>query len=208
MSSVKLTADALSTAVAGTIEYDGRAFYGTPNGVLRGVIPGMQFFRLNADLAGANVITAQSIFGAGVTLQVSTVYAYEMVYSLTKAAGVTSHTISVGFGGTATFNNIQRMVQFGGNATAATTGASAALLTHGYLTAVTATNLSGAIAAAAANVWSIERGTLSVSGAGTFIPQYTLSAAPGGAYSTVAGSYMLIYPVGVAGANTVVGSWA
>ena len=205
MSSVKLTADALSTAVAGTIEYDGRAFYGTPNGVLRGVIPGMQFFRLNADLAGANVTTAQNIFGAGVTLQVSTVYAFELVYALTKSAGVTSHTIAGGFGGTATFNNIHRSLVFNAAASAATTGSNAV---NGYLITAASTVLTGAIAAAAANVWITERGTLSVSGAGTFIPQYTLSAAPGGAYSTVAGSYMLIYPVGVAGANTVVGSWA
>lgn len=205
MSSVKLTADALSTAVAGTIEYDGRAFYGTPNGVLRGVIPGMQFFRLNADLAGANVTTAQNLFNAGVTLQVSTVYAFELVYALTKSAGVTSHTVSAGFGGTATFNNIHRSVTFNAITSAATTASGTS---NGYLTTAASTVLTGAIATAAANVWITERGTLSVSGGGTFIPQYTLSAAPGGAYSTVAGSYMLIYPIGVAGANTVVGSWA
>jgi hypothetical protein len=35
-----------------------------------------------------------------------------------------------------------------------------------------------------------------------------LSAAPGGAYSTVAGGYMLIYPISASGANTNVGSWA
>ena len=206
MSSVKLTADALSTAVAGTIEYDGRVFYGTPNGVLRGVVPGMQFFRLNADLAGANATGAQNVFGAGVTLQVSTVYAYELVYALTKSAGVTSHTVAAGFGGTATLNNIQRNLTVGGVATAATTAA--ALQTSGYLSAVTSTVVTAALAAAACNVWVTERGTLSVSGGGTFIPQYALSAAPGGAYSTVAGSYMLIYPVGIAGANVVVGSWA
>lgn len=206
MSSVKLTADALSTAVAGTIEYDGRAFYGTPNGVLRGVIPGMQFFRLNADLAGANATGAQNVFGAGVTLQVSTVYAYELVYALTKSAGATSHTVAAGFGGTATLNNIQRNLTVGGVTTAATTAAT--LQTHGYLSVATSTVVTAALAAAACNVWVTERGTLSVSGGGTLVPQYTLSAAPGGAYSTVAGSYMLIYPVGVAGANVVVGSWA
>lgn len=206
MSKLKLTADALSTAVAGEIEYDGRAFYATPNGVLRGVIPGMQFFRLNADLAGANALTAQNIFGAGVTLQVSTVYAYELVYALTKSAGATSHTVSTGFGGTATLNNIIRFVQTTGSGSAATTGA--AFSTQGYLTTASSTQVVTAVAAAAANVWSVERGTVSVSGAGTFIPQYTLSAAPGGAYSTVAGSYMLIYPIGISGGNNIVGSWA
>ena len=52
------------------------------------------------------------------------------------------------------------------------------------------------------------KGTVSINGGGTFTPQYTLSAAPGGAYSTVAGSYFLIYPIGAAGANISVGAWA
>ena len=43
--------------------------------------------------------------------------------------------------------------------------------------------------------------------AGTFTPQYTLSAAPGGAYSTMANSYFLIYPIGSAGLINV-GTWA
>ena len=65
------------TPSAGAIEYDGKVFYGTPQGTQRGVIPGQQFYRLNADLAGANVTTAQSTFGVGVTLSASTVYAFE-----------------------------------------------------------------------------------------------------------------------------------
>jgi hypothetical protein len=52
------------------------------------------------------------------------------------------------------------------------------------------------------------KGTVSVSGGGTFTPQYILSAAPGGAYSTVAGSYFLIYPISESGSNTSVGAWA
>ena len=43
---------------------------------------------------------------------------------------------------------------------------------------------------------------------GTFIPQYTLSAAPGGAYSTAAGSYISINPLSASGAATNVGTWA
>ena len=52
------------------------------------------------------------------------------------------------------------------------------------------------------------KGTVSINAGGTFIPQYTLSAAPGGAYSTTAGSYFLIYPIGASGANNSVGTWA
>ena len=51
-------------------------------------------------------------------------------------------------------------------------------------------------------------GVLSVNTGGTLIPQYSLSAAPGGAYTTAAGSYMLIYPIGASGSNVSVGTWA
>ena len=96
----------LTTATAGAIEYDGKVFYGTPQGAQRGVIPGMQFFRLESNLAGANATGAQNTFGVSVTLSTSTIYAFESVIALSKAAGTTSHTISVGFGGSATVNNI------------------------------------------------------------------------------------------------------
>jgi hypothetical protein len=54
----------------------------------------------------------------------------------------------------------------------------------------------------------ILKGTVSVNAGGTFIPQYTLSAAPGGAYSTAIGSYIRIAPVSASGSNTSVGAWA
>lgn len=43
---------------------------------------------------------------------------------------------------------------------------------------------------------------------GTFVPQYSLSAAPGGAYSTQAGSYFKIAALSPSGANTAIGTWA
>ena len=54
----------------------------------------------------------------------------------------------------------------------------------------------------------VVRGTVSINAGGTFIPQYTLSAAPGGAYTTIAGSYVCFYPIGSSGANISVGTWA
>jgi hypothetical protein len=52
------------------------------------------------------------------------------------------------------------------------------------------------------------KGTVSINAGGTFIPQYTLSAAPGGAYSTQPGGYVKISAIGAAGANTSIGNWA
>jgi hypothetical protein len=183
---------------------------GTVNGLSAGRIPAMQYFRINSDLAGANVSTAQSVFGVGVTLVGSTVYAFESTVLLSKTAGATSHTIGMGFGGTATVNNIiyylssQDQSAVGvGTAGAATTG-----VFLSTISSASNTTFTQAIATATRVVPYTLRGTVSINAGGTFIPQYTLSAAPGGAYSTVAGSYFAIYPLAASGSNVNIGSWA
>lgn len=192
-----------SPAVAGQTEYDGKVFYQTPQGTQRGVVPGAQFFRLDSALAGANVNTVQNIFGVGVTLSASTVYAFEIVAVLSKTAGTTSHNFQIGFGGTATLNNIFWESLSGAFSTAATLSAA----NMAYATSASATTIgSGNTATLYAHLRVA--GTVSVNAGGTFTPQYTLSAAPGGAYSTQAGSYVLIYPIGASGANVNVGTWA
>ena len=204
----------LTTAVAGAMEYDGKVFYATPQGTQRGVVPGAQFFRLNAGLAGADVNTAQNVFGVGVTLSGSTVYAFEAEYILTKTTGSTSHTIGLGFGGTATVNNILYTTHnvynnaAGGLNNAISSGT--IVLTSCIINQTT--NTTGLSTSSSTNTTIQQRfaikGTISVNAGGTFIPQYTCSAAPGGAYTTAAGSYFLIYPIGASGANVSVGTWA
>ena len=208
MSSIVLTADTLlGTPTIGSVEFDGKAFYNTAQGTQRGVIPGAQFFRLESNLVGANVATTQNTFGVSVTLSTSTIYAFESVIALSKAAGVTSHTLSVGFGGSATVNNIGYGIIEKANATSFTN-----LLTsdtvQAFIQTASATVVSGAVASATYFFMQNIKGTVSINGGGTFTPQYTLSAAPGGAYSTVAGSYFLTYPIGASGANISVGAWA
>jgi hypothetical protein len=140
-------------------------------------------------------------------LSASTQYEFEIVVLLTKTAGTTSHTISTSFGGTATINNILYQI----TANSATTSP-ALISTLGFLngTAIvaTSTTVSGTIATATIFSSIIIKGTVSINAGGTFIPQYTLSAAPGGAYTTAAGSYMKIKPIGVSGANVSVGAWS
>jgi hypothetical protein len=196
----------LTSAIAGAVEYDGKVFYATPQGTQRGVIPGQQFYRLNANLAGADAATAQSTFGVGVTLSASTVYAFECLYILSKTAGATSHTVAMGFGGTATINNIIAFHlnrEFGSSLPIANNTTTNNAVTN----TATSLVLTGAITNATEQVYGRIQGTVSVNAAGTFIPQYTLSAAPGGAYSTLAGSYFYIYPLGAAGLINV-GAWA
>lgn len=198
----------LTTATAGSMEYDGKVIYSTPQSTQRGVVPGAQFFRLNSDLAGANVNTAQSIFGVGVTLSSSTVYAFEAIVVLSKTAGTTSHTIGLGYGGAATVNNILYAASLDGQLGAIpATDAAPQFAVINTTSNTQATSTAGGTTAIQTKAFII-RGSVSVNAGGTFIPQYTCSAAPGGAYSTVAGSYFLIYPISASGANTSVGTWA
>jgi hypothetical protein len=196
----------LTSATAGAIEYNGSVMYGTPIGTQRGIIPNEQFFALNAGLAGANATGAQSIFGVGVTLSASTVYEFEMDFILTRAAGTTAHTISLGFGGTATLNNIiYEVIDIAALSLPIAPGNNATTIAA---TSATATAITGSITSSTRVDCIIIKGTVSINAGGTFIPQYTLSAAPGGAYTTAAGSYMKIKPIGVSGANVSVGTWA
>jgi hypothetical protein len=208
MSILVLTSDTLSSpAAAGQIEYSSPIFAATPIGTQRGIVPTQQYYRLNADLAGANVTTAQSIFGVGVTLSASTVYEFEIMFALIKSAGTTSHTMGLGFGGTATLNNIQW--QYSGIYSTITNNiGSAAAITAVYGSTASNTTVTNVTTAASVILWGLVKGTVSINAGGTFIPQYTLSAAPGGAYSTAAGSFIRIAPISVSGSATNVGTWS
>lgn len=202
---------ALSTASAGTLEYDGGELYFTPLGTQRGIIPGMQYYVLNSGLAGANATGNQSIFNVGVTLSSSTIYNFEIYFVLIKTAGTTSHSLNFGFGGTATTNwiNYNLIASFMGG-TFGTFNAYGTNSAYGGIVNNTTAMTAMTTATTVQNVivTPTVKGTISVNAGGTFIPQYSLSAAPGGAYTTQAGSYVLIYPVGASGGNISIGTWA
>ena len=207
MSILVLTSDTLSSpAAAGQIEYSSPIYAATPIGTQRGIVPTQQYYRLNADLAGANATGAQSLFGVGVTVSASTVYEFEIHVVLSKTAGTTSHTVAMGFGGTATTNNIlynvSAVFQNTLNSITATN------VYYGAVNQTASTVITAAITTASVSYVGLLKGTVSINAGGTFIPQYTLSAAPGGAYSTVAGSYIRINPLSASGSATNVGTWA
>jgi hypothetical protein len=206
--SIKLTSGTnLTSATAGAIEYDGKVIYATPIGTQRGIVPTQQYYRLESAYVGSNTTGAQSLLGVGVTLSANTVYEFEIEVGFVKTAGATSHTISLGFGGTATVNNIFHSVVslFNSGTNPMLINASQTL---GYITTTAATVVTGAGANASIVFALFVKGTVSINAGGTFIPQYTLSAAPGGAYSAVAGSYIRINPLSASGAATNVGTWS
>jgi hypothetical protein len=208
MSIFALTSETLSNpAAAGQIEYTSPIFAGTPIGTQRGIVPTQQYYRLDSAFVGSNVATAQSIFNVGCTLSASTVYEFEMVVAVSKSAGTTSHTFGVGFGGTASVNNIgYRLNVQNPSGTSFTVVAIADYAM--FVQTASNTTITGAQSSAALFLSFAIKGTVSVNAGGTFIPQYTLSAAPGGAYSTNIGSYIRINPLSASGAATNVGTWA
>lgn len=196
----------LTTATAGATEYDGKVRYFTPQGAQRGVVPAEQFYSVNSAVVGANGTSAQSIFGVGVTLSGSTIYEFEAAFAMSKSAGTTSHGISLLFGGTASLNNIGYQITGDISTVSFTSGFGTRYSAFPQVASAIASF--GSLTSASIFVVYMLKGIVSVNAGGTFIPQYQLSAAPGGAYSTAVGSYFKIKPIGASGANVSVGAWA
>jgi hypothetical protein len=164
------------------------------------------YYRLESALVGANVATAQSVFGVGVTLVGSTVYQFRIVIGLYKTVGGGTHTIGFGFGGSATINNIG--YAFTANETTGQFPTLAAVQSASMVLTTSNTTITATTSVASKSYSILIDGTVSVNAGGTFIPQYTLSVAPGGTYTTAAGSYITFTPIGRSGANSSLGTWA
>ena len=173
-----------------------------------GVVPSESFYRLSSDFVGTpSVATAQSLFGVGITLAANTTYAFEMVFAMTKTASTTSHTLSLALDiGSGTISNVT--YQTLGLATNSTTiSAVTAPDAFSVIQTASATVVTGAIASSAASYMARVVGTLTVGTSGIFTPQYKTSVSVAGAYTTVAGSFIRMYPV-TTGSSVNVGGWA
>jgi hypothetical protein len=171
------------------------------------------YYALNSAVVGSNATGAQSVFGVGVTLEASTQYEFEYYMVLVKTAGTTSHTIAPGFGGTATYNNFIWMgVASNWFTTYPITIGTAISGGLNPVDFVTNTNVAAVATNGITNANNVfmvySKGIISVNASGTFIPQYTLSAAPGGAYTTQIGSYIKLAKLGASGSNINIGSWS
>lgn len=178
----------------------------TTNGLSKGEIPAEQFYRLNSNLIGISATTAQNALGVGVTLVDNTVYQFEGLYAMKKSTGTTGQVTQWGYGGTATVNHIlymnYRYFSTSGALTDTGTGQSIAFVTTTAPVATMTTSVS-----TGNQQGYYFRGVVSVATGGTFIPQYTTTGATG-PYTMQAGSFFKISPIGAAGANINIGSWA
>jgi len=113
----------LTSPVAGAVEYDGKVIYATPQGTQRGVVPGMQYLRLESTVNGLNSNAAQPTFPngtstassiSGTTLTIGgTITGTFAVGQYISASGITAGTYITALGtgtggaGTYTVNNSQ-----------------------------------------------------------------------------------------------------
>lgn len=193
----------LTTPAAGAFEYDGNAFYISPGASMRSVNAGIIFTSTTADFTGTNVNTAQPVFNTTedvLTVPASTSYLMRAVYHI-HTTGTTSHQLGILFGGTATITSIGYSAQ-ATNAATEVLGADSTI----WVATAAVTNVSPATATATHHTVRLE-GIVRINAAGTFIPQYQWSAAPGVAGVTLQNSFFMLMPIG---SNTVaaVGNWA
>lgn len=184
----------LTTNVSGAVEFDGIVFYSTTASG-RGVSPSIMFARQTSDHPLSDNNTAQNAFSSSLdtwNLQSSTTYWMEGEFYTTH--GATSHAISIGFAGTATLTSISYSALTWVTAVNVQGTAQNSVLIQ--TTSATALNFAGS------NGQEIIKfsGFVSVNDGGTFIPQITYSAAPGGSPAMKAGSYIRFTPMG---SNTI-----
>lgn len=212
---IKLTTGPVLTTVgAGSVEYDGVAFYASPNAGYRGVVPNTTAHILNAARAFTNVATAQQIFATNINLIASTTYMFEMVINKarTASAGTTinAHTLNLSFTGTAVLTSISYNAVVSRSATDNSPNASTIVNYSTAASSVIGASFSGL------NEYTdiIIKGVVRCGATpGTFIPNLTYSVAPITTPTAYAdnvniGSYINFFPVGSSTVTTVGNVWS
>jgi len=209
---LQFTAGALPTVpVTGGVSYDGTVFVGVPQGLERGVIPAQQTFVLNAARnLTAGTTAAQSLFGKTVDLSANTRYFYEInAYFAKNGSGSNQPTINYGLALTAgsLFSHFYT-VNSSVTATVASVASGSQMfnyITSGFDTGVPIT---AAMPISVSYARVLIKGYIDVNTASTVNFQVAFSAAPNTSCSVQPRSGIFIYPVGPAGADTSVGTWA
>lgn len=153
------------------------------------------------DTGGTNVNTAQPWFPTTgtVTLPIGDWFVDAFLW-LSRAAGNTSHTTSLVFAGGATYTiDWSALVN---NTDAASAGAANSVAAA----VATATVIKAASTSTTEQILVHLRGVIRVTVAGTFIPQFIYSVAPGGAPTVKRGSFIRLTPR--PGVLASVGAWA
>ena len=147
----------------------------------------------SSNAAGSDVSTAQTWFPSGGSITVlAASYQFEGVLMFSKTAGTNSRTIAQAFGGTATVSAIAYAYDAAGVDTTVFNGTQNTI--SGYVETVSAQTVYGIPSTSADQLVMVKvRGRVTFSAAGTFIPQFKYSAAPGGAPTVRANSFFRMW---------------
>jgi len=193
--------------------------YNAPN-YQQGIVQAQQYFALNSNLYVSSTGVGDSkLFGVNVFVAGSTTYEFETGFTLQRPSqATTSHIIQFNLGqggfaptysniaGIATVTNVQ--YQFVSTDVATTYSSHTAAQNYGFQTNIGNVAITAAVTAATySNVFVQAFGLITVSTAGWLSPRVSFSAAAGGNYYTLAGSFFKLTPLGPSSANVSIGSW-
>lgn len=205
----------LTAPEAGAVEYDGTTFFATPNTNFgRGSIPTTIY------TSGAGTIltllseaTNQLLFPAAndtITLPIGT-YSMRLIFATTRPAGSsTSAQLRVRLGGAGTAVGTFRGTAIGSSAVSPSGGTPSQFLLNG-VTLTADNNVSAASTTAGHTYVSLVTGILRITTAGTFIPQYSLSAnlvGASGANASSAANQMILQSLTTSDSAAATGGWA
>lgn len=205
----------LTTPADGSIEYNStnKQFYVTGDATTgQAFMDESYYYALASDrtiVATVVGTTFYSMFGVGLPVNPGT---YFVDIGAGLKTGTTSHTVSVAFGGTATYGSVQFRTEFTNLALstgAAGPGTPTAAVTLMFVGNPNST-ANGVISPAStlASKFFQVRGIVVVTGAGTINPQIGFSANPTGTNQTTALSYVRISPLGSTTLPVSAGLWA
>ena len=196
----------LTTATAGAVEYDGTALYMTPFGTSRGYVPATQIQMLTTAYTLTSQTAAQKLLNAttngAVTLAVG-LYEFECQYFL-LAMSATAGSFGFALGGTATITQQWQSWASKGNATATTITSGSTNSVYTTINTAANTTLTGSSTTVGGGAFI--KGFIRVTGAGTVIPQVSLTVAS--AATVQPGSYFKITPVNATSTTTTIGNWS
>lgn len=188
----------LTTAVAGSVEYDGVVAYFTPTANERGVLLNEQFILQTSNYTLTSTTSAQQLFNAStngaVTLPVGT-YEFECQFNLSSMSA-TSGSFGFALGGSASINQYW---------TANATKTAFATPTAATISYNVAANTAIAASTSTTTGFAVIQGYITVAGGGTLVPQISLGVAATALVGP--GSFFRIRPLGTNAVNRV-GNWS
>jgi hypothetical protein len=210
----------LTSPVSGAVEYDGIAFYSTPNSTTgRAVVPSSYYYVSDGSYATdfSTTATAKSIFGGaavGLTLIAGTTYEFELnVYANVTTVGTSalakSHSFLLTTVSGSPVTTIYQQISIATNTTSFATASTPTTLRN--INNATVTVLAATTAGTSRfSIYNV-KGIIRVTGTGSveISPAATSTGVdPDYSFIAAAGSYIFIRPIGNGTVTNVGSAWA